>query len=227
VLSNGSSLPGPTVDFQISKGSGLLAANSVTTDGNGYAATTLQVSSIAGDVQVSACVKNQPVDNPCLTLYATTVPLSALQLIPVSGNPQIVSAGQNFAPVVFQVTDSTGVNPVLGANVAFQAVVARLPSNAPAIWIQDTAITGNPMPLILSSSQSSLQSDGNGLVAFQPSVTGVQGPVVILGTAAAGVSTLPFSLESVSTSSASSSPASSAARSSSARSASRRASNPR
>ena len=197
VLSNGSPLAGPMVDFQVLKGSALLSTASVAANANGYAATTLQVSAIAGDVQVSACVQNQPVDSPCLSFYATAVPTSALQLRPVSGSPQIVPTGQSFAPVVFQVTDSTGIDPVLGVSVAFQSVVARLPANLPAVWIGDTSITGNPMPVILSASQVTAQSDVGGLVTFQPSVNGVQGPVVILGSASAGTSSLPFTLESV------------------------------
>jgi hypothetical protein len=163
----------------------------------------LQVSAITGDVQVSACVRNQPVDSPCVSLYATAVPASALQLQPVSGNPQVVAAGQSFAPVVFQVTDFTGIDPVLGASIAFQSVVARLPPNSPAVWIGDTSITGNPMPVILSSPQISVQSDVNGLAAFLPSPNGIQGPVVVLGSVSAGTSSLPFTLESVTASSAS------------------------
>lgn len=207
VLSNSNPLAGPTVDFQVLKGSALLGAASVATSASGYAATTLQVSAIAGDVQVSACVRNQPVDSPCLSLYATAVPAAALQLQSVSGNPQIVAAGQSFAPVVVQVTDSTGIDPVLGASVAFQSVVARLPPSVPAVWLGDTSITGNPMPVILSSSQASAQSDVGGLVAFQPSAGGIQGPIVVLGSASAGISSLPFTLESVSASSGSASPA--------------------
>ena len=203
VLSNGSPLTGPTVDFHVLKGSGLLSAVSAAANASGYAATILQVSAIAGDVQVSACVKNQPVDSPCLSFYATAVPNSALQLQPVAGNPQIVPAGQSFAPVVFQVTDSTGIDPVFGASVSFQSVVGRLPANLPAIWMGDTSITGNPMPVILASSQVSVQSDVSGMVSFQPSVMGVQGPVVVLGSASAGISSLPFTLESVSAASGS------------------------
>ncbi len=198
-LSNGSPLTGPTIDFQVLKGSGLLTAASVPVDGNGIASTNLQISNIAGDVQVSACVKNQPVDSPCLSLYATAVPASALRLQPVTGTPQIVPAGQSFAAVVDQVTDATGVDPVLGASVLFQSVVGRLPANLPAVWIGDTGITSNPMPVILSSSQVSVQSDINGMVAFQPSAGGVQGPLVVLGSASTGASSLPFNLESVTT----------------------------
>jgi IPT/TIG domain len=204
VLSNGSPMPGRLVDFLVLKGSALLNASSltaaVTADANGIASSTLQISAAAGDVLVSACVKNQPVDSPCLSFRATMVPTIALQLQPVSGNPQLVPATQAFAPVAVEVTDSTGVHPVLGASVTFQSVVARLPANLPAVWIGDTGISGNPMPVILSSSQISVLSDGNGLAAFQPTAGGVGGAVAILGSSSAGASSLPFTLQSIATS---------------------------
>lgn len=198
VLSNGSPMPGSVVDFLVLKGSALLGNSSLTSDANGNASSTLQISAAAGDVLVSACVKNQPVDSPCLSFRATMVPTGGLQLQPVSGNPQLVPTTQAFAPVSVEVTDSSGVHPVLGASVTFQSVVARLPANLPAVWIGDTGISGTPMPVILSSSQSSAQSDGNGLAAFQPSAGGVQGAVAILGSSSAGASSLPFTLQAFS-----------------------------
>ncbi len=198
VLSNGNPLAGTTVDFQVLKGAGLLTSASATANNTGYASNTLQVSSLAGDLQVSACIKNQPVDAPCLNFHATAVPASGLQLLPVSGNPQLISTAQSFAPVVFQVTNATGTAPVLGATVNFQSVVERLPANAPAFWLGDTSITGNPMPVILSSSQIPAQSDGNGLVSFRPATNSAQGAIAVLGSASlAGASSLPFTLQSV------------------------------
>ncbi len=197
VLSNGSPVTGRAVDFQIMKGAALLTSTTTNTDANGYAATTLQISLLAGDVQVSACVRNQPVDTPCLSFNAAAVPASGLRVQPVSGITQVIPTGQSFAPVTVQVTDASGVHPVLGANVTFQSIVARLPANQMPVWIGDTGITGNPMPVILSSSQSSVPSDGNGMAALRLSTGGVQGAVVILGNASAGVSSLAFTLQSV------------------------------
>ena len=199
VLSNGTPLPGRTINYRVQKGSALLSVSSVMTDANGYATSTLQISSLAGDLQVSACVQNQPVDSPCLIFNATAVPSSALRLQPVAGSLQVVVTTQNFQPVSVEVTDQAiPAHPVLGAGVAFQSLVARAPQGLPVVWIGDTGITSIPMPVILASSQISVQSDVNGIASVQPSSGGVQGPVIVLGTATAGGSSSQFALQSFS-----------------------------
>jgi hypothetical protein len=219
VLSNGQPVSGRVVDYRVLKGSALLGSSSttlypVTTDTNGNASATLQISSLAGDVQVTACVQNQPVDSPCLTFYGTAVPTSSLRVRPVSGNLQVTPVGQNFLPVTVQVTDSaTPSHPVLGADVVFESLVARAPQDSPIVWIGDTGISSHPMPVILASSQVSVQSDAGGLAASQPSSAGVQGPVIILGTAAAGSGSLQFVLQSLPPIAGAAQAASSAARS--------------
>jgi hypothetical protein len=196
VLANGTPLPGRLVDFQVLKGSALLTLASAMTDSNGYAASALQVSALAQGVLVSACV--QPGNNPCLNFSATAVPASAFMLQSVAGNLQTVPTGQSFQPVQVQVTDSAvPAHPVLGASVVFQSLVARPPQNLPTVWIGDTGIGSNPMPVILASSQVTVQSDNNGLAAIQPSIGGIQGPVIVLGSAAAGTRTLQFALQSL------------------------------
>lgn len=196
VLSAGSPVVGRTVDFQILKGAGLLSSSSASSDGNGFATSTLQLSSLAGDILVSACVQNQPVDNPCLSFAGTAVPAAKLQLHPVAGSLQIALVGQAFLPVTVQVTDSAASpHPVLGAGVVFESMVARAPLNQPIVWTGDTGITGNPMPVILSSSQSTLTSDLNGMATLSPSTGGALEPVLVLGTAAAGSETLSFELQ--------------------------------
>jgi len=198
VLSNGTPLNGRAVNYQVLKGSALMSSISATTNGSGYATSILQLSSLAGDVQVSACVQNQPVDNPCLSFRATAVPASGIQLQPVAGSPQAVPAGQGFLRVTVRaITLAIPTHPVLGAGVVFQSLVARAPQNLPVVWIGDTGITGNPMPVVLSSSQVTVQSDGNGLATIQPSTNGVEGPVIVLGAAAVGTSSLQFELQSL------------------------------
>ena len=199
VLSNGVPLPARTINYRVQKGSALPSSWSVVTDANGYATSTLQISSLAGDLQVSACVQNQPVDSPCLIFNATAVPASALRLQPVAGSLQVIVAGQNFQPVSVKVTDQAiPAHPVLGASVAFQSLVARAPQGLPVVWIGDTGITSIPMPVILASSQISVLSDVNGIASVQPSSGGVQGPVIVLGTSTAGSSSLQFALQSFS-----------------------------
>src|SRR5579862_2977550 len=57
VLSNGNPLPGRTVNYYLTKGSGTLNPPSAQTNGTGYATSTLQLSSLSSEVQVSVCVE--------------------------------------------------------------------------------------------------------------------------------------------------------------------------
>ncbi|HLB89706.1 MAG TPA: IPT/TIG domain-containing protein [Terriglobales bacterium] len=196
VLSNGAPLSGRTVNYFLTKGSATFSSTTATTDVNGYSNTTLHLSALAGDVQVSACVG--PGNSPCQSFNGTAVPASALQLHPVAGNIQLVPVGQIFQPVTVRVTDSsTPPNPVVGAGVAFQSVISRSAPAPPITSLGEITITRNPTPVIISSSQVSVPSDVNGLATIQPSTSGVQGAVVVQGTAAAGNSTLQFELQSL------------------------------
>jgi len=196
VLSNGVPLSGRTVDFQLVKGSATLSASVVTTNSSGYATTLVELSSLAGDVQVNACVG--PSNAPCLSLYVTAVPGSGLQLQAVSGNTQTIVAGQTPQPVVARVVDfSTPPVPVIGASVLVQSTVERFPQDPISISGGDTTITQPPTPTILSQSQSSVTSDVDGLASFQPSTAGFSGALEILGVSAAGISTIPFAVEVV------------------------------
>ena len=197
VLSNGIPLGGKVIDYQFMKGSGTLSATTTTSDNNGYSITTLTLSALAGDVQVSACV--EPGDRPCQSFYATAVPAAALRLEPVAGSVQVVSTGQNFQPVTVRVTDSsTPPNPVQAVDVIFESIVTRPSRNAPILTTGETVITHNAMPIILSSSQASVPSDANGLATIQPSPGRIQGSTLIVGTTTAGTSTLQYALESLS-----------------------------
>ncbi|MBZ5720859.1 MAG: IPT/TIG domain-containing protein [Acidobacteriia bacterium] len=196
VLANGVPLSGRTVNFQVAKGAGTLSAANANTDVNGYANTSLHLSALASDVQVSACV--QPGSTPCQSFYVTAVPNSQLALEAVANTVQVMPVGHNFQPVTVRVTDSALVpNPVRGATVVFQSLVGRWTHASPIQWtVGDTVITRTPMPVILSSSQVSVPSDANGLATLQPSTGGIAGAVEIQGTATTGVSTLPFELQS-------------------------------
>src|SRR5205814_486511 len=197
VLSNGVPLAGRTVDYQLMKGLATFSATTTSTDNNGYSTTTLTLPALAGDVQVSACV--QPGNRPCQSFYATAVPASALRLEPVAGSVQVVIVGQNFQPVTVRVTDtSLPPNPVRAANVIFDSVLTRPIHNAPILTTGETVITRNPVPIILSSSQTSVPSDALGLSRIQPATGGLLGSTLILGTSKAGTSTLQFALQSLS-----------------------------
>jgi hypothetical protein len=196
LLSSGVPIPSSAVNYQVVKGSATLDSTTASSDVNGFANSTLHLASIAGDVQVSACVA--PANLPCQIFTATAVPPSMLRLEPVGGSVQILSAGQSFQPITVRVTDSAiPAHPVLGANVTFQVVVSRSTTAPPPISIGGIVVTKNPAPVIVSSSQVSVISDASGLATLQPLTGGTQGALVIQGTVAAGASVLAFQLESL------------------------------
>jgi hypothetical protein len=196
VLSNGAPLSGRAVNYSVMKGSGTFSSATVITDVNGYSTSNLQVLTVGGDVEVSACVA--PGNSPCQIWNATAVPSSALQRQPVSGTTQVLGVGTGFAPVTVRVTDqATPPDPVLGASVFFQSVVGRSPDDQPILWIAQSGISQPTVPVILAQSQLTLTSDVNGLASVQPTAGGIRGPVVILGAASAGPATINFQLQSL------------------------------
>ena len=198
-LSNGSPLGGQTVSYTVSKGPGSFNNSNSTTDSTGYATATLHLANVTSQVTGSACVTYNGLTT-CQTFNVFPVQASALQLQIVSGNGQEVSLslGQSFAPLIVRVTDSSSPpNPVLGAGVVFQSSIGRAPDDTPVISVGTTEITRNPMPVILATAQAAVAFDQNGLAAVQPTAAGVQGPVLILGTATAGVSSVQFQLQSI------------------------------
>lgn len=196
LLSNGLPLAGSTVNYQVVKGSGTVSVASPMSDANGFARSTLHLAAIAGDVQVSACLA--PGNKPCQIFSATAVPATMLRIEPVAGTIQVLPAGQSFQPVSARVIDSAiPPHPVLGASVTFQIVVSR-PANAPPpVTIGGIVITRNPAPIIVSSSQVSILSDGFGVATLQPAAGRTPGALVVQGTIAAGTSILPIQLESL------------------------------
>jgi hypothetical protein len=194
VLSNGIPVSGRTVNYYLIKGSAVVNPASAKTNANGYVSTTLQLSSTFSDVQVSACV--EPGDAPCKTFYGTAVPGSSIQLQAVAGDVQLNSVGTAFQPLTVRVTDlSVPPNPVLGVNVLFQSLIGRTTGDAPVISGGDTKFTRDSMPIILGTSQVSVNSDVNGRASIQPTTGGFEGAMAILGTVTAGQASLPFQLQ--------------------------------
>jgi len=195
VLSNGTPLKGTIVNYQIMKGMATIDPPSATTDTNGYATTTVGVTSFSSGLQVSACVGS--LNNPCLSFYGTVVPESGMQLQAVAGDIQAAIAGQSFQPVVVRVTDlSTPPNPVLAANVNFQYVVERRGDSDDKSG-GDTNFGRDPEPIILYSWQGSMLSDTTGVAALRPTTAGFTGVLDIVGTASGGASKASFALKSL------------------------------
>jgi hypothetical protein len=196
VLSNGIPSDGRTVNYYLIKGSAILNPPSGKTNTSGYVSSSLQISSLPGDVQVSVCV--EPGDAPCSTFYGTAVPASSLRLQAVAGDLQLVTVGPPFQPITVRVTDtSVPPNPVLGVSVLFQSLIGRTNNNAPVVTGGDTIITRDEMPIVLGISQASVVSDADGLATMQPSTGGFTGALAILGAVTAGSGSLPFQLQSL------------------------------
>jgi hypothetical protein len=194
VLSNGSPVIGKTVNYQITRGTGNLSVATATSDSNGNASANLQLTSLSAAVQVSVCVA--PSNNPCQIFNATVVQGSSLQLQAVAGTLQIAPPGQSFQPVIVRVVDSA--NPphaVLGASVVFLSYVGRTPHNRPIAWAGEAGISQPGIPVILAKSQSTVQSDINGLASISLSTAGISGNVAVAGTATAGASGMQFAAQ--------------------------------
>jgi hypothetical protein len=184
-----------TVGFAIVQGAGTLSAPSAVTNSQGYASITLTLTNFSAGVQMTACV--EPGNNPCQTISANAVASSLIQLNAVSGANQIV-AGSIFQPLTVRVTDSSSPpNPILGASVVFQSTVMRPAGNGSGIT-GDGGGTSAGMPVILSSSQSSVQSNINGTASIVPSVGAFTGTLDVQVQISAGATAfLQDTLESV------------------------------
>jgi hypothetical protein len=196
VVSLGAPQSGVTVNFAIAQGTGSLSSASAVTNSQGYASVTLTLTNFTANVQLTACVA--PANNPCQTISGNAVAASRLNLGAVAGAGQVI-AGTAFQPLMVRVTDSsTPPNPILGASVVFQATVMRPVGNGVPLPPGDPGGTQTGMPVILSASQSTVQSDVNGLASLVPSVGSFNGTLEIQIQVSAGTTAvLQDELESV------------------------------
>ena len=195
VVSNGAPQNGVAVCFYIAQGVGSLnpatpgctiysypvSAKAVTNSG-GYASVTLTLINFISHVQVVVCVAS---GSPCQTVSGNAVAPALMNLQAVAGADQVV-AGQAFQPLTVRVTDSsTPPNPVLGASVLFQSTVLRSTGDNLGLTGGDSQ---SGMPIILSESQSSVASDGNGLASILPFVGPFTGSLQVEIQVSAGAS---------------------------------------
>jgi hypothetical protein len=68
---------------------------------------------------------------------------------------------------------------VLGASVLFQSTVSRPLGDDSTLLQSDLGATQTGMNVVLSVSQNTLQSDGNGLASFLPSAGPYSGPLEV------------------------------------------------
>jgi hypothetical protein len=186
MTSTGAPQPGTTINFRIAQGSGSLSSNNAVTNSSGYASVTLTVTNFAANAQVVACV--EPAGSPCQTVYGNAVSPALFNLQAVAGAGQVVT-GTVFQPLSVQVTDSsTPPDPILGASVVFQSLVLRPAGNNPILTNGDPGDGQNQMPVLLSTSQTTVQSAANGLASLVPSVGSFTGLLEIQIQVSAGTS---------------------------------------
>ena len=177
VVSLGVPQSGVTVNFMVAQGSGSLSAANAVTNSQGYASVRLTLTNFSTSVQLNVCVA--PGNNPCQNIYGNAVAAALLNLQAVAGAGQVVS-GTAFQPLMVRVTDSsTPPNAVLGASVLFQSSVLRPGGNDLTLAPGDPTVTQPAMPVILSASQNTIESDANGLASLVPSVGSFTGPLEI------------------------------------------------
>jgi hypothetical protein len=196
VVNLGTPQSGVTVNFAIAQGSGALSSASAVTNSQGYASVTLTLTNFAASIQLTACVA--PANNPCQTISGNAVAAALLKLQAVAGAGQ-VATGPSFQPLLVRVTDSSSPpDPVAGASVLFQSTVLRPIGNGLTPTPADPTVTQTGMPVILSASQSTVQSDVNGLASLVPSVGSFTGTLEIEIQVSAGTTAvLQDELESV------------------------------
>lgn len=184
VVSLGAPQNGVTVNFSIAQGSGLLSSASAVTNSQGYASVTLTLTNFSTSLQLNACVA--PGNNPCQNIYGNAVAATVLSLQAVGGAGQVVP-GTAFQPMTVRVTDnSTPPNPILGAGVLFQSTVQRPAGYDLTLTPADPIVTQPGTPVILSTSQITIQSDVNGLASLVPSVGSFTGTLEIETQVSAG-----------------------------------------
>jgi hypothetical protein len=136
-----------------------------------------------------------PANNPCQTFYVVAVAPSSLRLENVSGSQQAIWVGQSFRPVSLRVADSsTPANLVLGATVVVQGAMF-LPGGDEQGETNgqdngEASRSNHAMQVVLGSFQSTLVTDGNGIVSFLPSNGGLYRPLDVEVSASAGTTSL-------------------------------------
>ena len=100
----GAGVPGLTIAFRVTSGSGTLQTASVVTDSKGNATNALTLNNVAGPVTIEASAGTLP----ALTLHATAAPGAPAQLQPVNPTVSAYLNGAADKPVAVQVADAFG-----------------------------------------------------------------------------------------------------------------------
>jgi hypothetical protein len=195
LTSSGTPVGGVTLNFTITAGSGTLTPPTVTTGADGYALSTLQISSLSGEVDAVVCAAGGGIVCPGLNVFQ--VPSSALQLQMVSGAQQAITMGQSFTPLRVRVVDSsTPPNPVFGVPITFNTTLLR-PAGGPGGGGPGSEPIGhNPERVVVGTSRSVVTSDVDGYATvIPPNGRGTQPLEVDVSVDPGNGATLQFSLQ--------------------------------
>jgi hypothetical protein len=193
VVADGAAVPNRTVNFLLNSGSATFSPASSQTDSRGIAATSISVAALATDVNISACVA--PDNAPCRTLIVHPVLSNALDVQRVSGDQQLVSVGESFAPVSLKIVDANA-NAVSGVPVEFLIDVYRAPNDTVRVVNGEAVTFTRDEPVVLTTSAITVFSDANGLVTLPISINKAQ-PVQIIIQARAGEAEVALVLRSI------------------------------
>ena len=193
VVANGAAVPNRTVNFLLNGGTATFSPAASQTDAKGAAMTSVSVSNLTSDVNISACVA--PGNAPCRTLIVHPVAASGLQVERVSGDQQLVSVGQNFAPLTLKVVE-TNANAVSGVPVEFLVDVYRAPNESVRSVNGEAVTLTRDEPVVLGTTVMTVFTDANGMVTLPISANESQ-PVRIIVQARAGQSEVALLLRSM------------------------------
>jgi hypothetical protein len=166
LTASGTPVSGQVLNFTLTAGSGSLNPPTGTTDASGLTSSTLHVPGLSGEVDALVCAAGGGIVCPPLNVFQ--VPSSALQLQPVDGGQQAISAGQSFTPLRVRVLDSSNPqNPVFGVPITFGTT----------LWLPAGQPSGNPggepgghypQRVMVGSYKTIVTSDVDGYAAIIP-----------------------------------------------------------
>jgi len=183
VLANGAAAAGRTVSYQITAGTASLSSATAVTNADGYATSTLNISNLAHEIGVKACIA--PENTICRDYSIFALPSSAFELHVVSGAQQVVGAGQTFAPVRLRVTDATThVNPVANAPVLLRVKTFRW--QRPPVYLPGLPLPPTTEPIILENWETLAHSDSFVNITLSPAPDPAVGAIVVDVIALAG-----------------------------------------
>jgi hypothetical protein len=198
LVGNGAALPGRTVEFQLMLGSAALSTAIVTTNSAGEARSILDVMNLAAEVRVSACVGVAP-QTACDIFYVYPVSAAGgVQLLKAGGDQQYATPEEQFAPVTVRVLNTNvPPNSVAGLPVRFQITTFRAQDGGLVQPSGEVITAHRAQPVVLSTSEVTVYSDGWGQASITPEFSTTQGSLRLDIQASISGQTVSFTLHTL------------------------------